>query len=45
MILEPFIMEYKNDKHGFQPFFLMFVTFQYGGLHHLDMYCTLIIEA
>ena len=21
MILEPFIMEYKNDKHGFQPFF------------------------
>ena len=23
----------------------MFVTFQYRGLHHLDMYCTLIIEA
>ena len=25
--------------------FLMFVTFQYRGLHHLDMYCTLITEA
>ena len=23
----------------------MFVTFQYRGLHHLDMHCTLIIEA
>ena len=23
----------------------MFVTFQYRELHHLDMYCTLIIEA
>ena len=22
----------------------MFVTFQYIGLHHLDLYCTLIIE-
>ena len=23
----------------------MFVTFQHRGLHHLDLYCTLIIEA
>ena len=23
----------------------MFVTFQYRGLHHLDVYCTLTIEA
>ena len=23
----------------------MVVTFQYGGLHHLDLYCTLIIKA
>ena len=22
----------------------MFVTFQYRGLHHLDLYCTLFIE-
>ena len=25
--------------------FWMFVTFQYRGLYHLDMYCTLIIQA
>ena len=31
-------------KMGFNNF-LMFVTFQYRGLHHLGMYCTLIIEA
>ena len=31
-------------KMGFNHF-LMFVTFQYRGLHHLDMYCTLITEA
>ena len=24
--------------------FLVFVIFQHRGLHHLDMYCTLIIE-
>ena len=30
-------------KMGFNHFW-MFVTFQYRGLHHLDMYCTLIIE-
>ena len=41
MILEPVIMEYKLD---FSHFF-MFVTFQYRGLRHLDMYCTLIIDA
>ena len=34
-----------NYKNGFQSFFLMFGTFQYRGLHHLDMYCTLITEA
>ena len=28
---------------GFNHFW-MFLTFQYRGLHHLDMYCTLIIE-
>ena len=33
-----------NDKNGFYRF-LMLVTFRYRGLHHLDMYCTLIIEA
>ena len=33
-----------NDKNGFKSF-LMFVTFQDRGLYHLDMYCTLIIEA
>ena len=31
-------------KMGFNHFW-MFVTFQYRWLHHLDMYCTLIIEA
>ena len=30
-------------KMGFNQL-LMFVTFQYRGLHHLDMYCTLITE-
>ena len=39
MILDLVIMEF-NDKHGFQSF-----TFQYRGLHHLDLYCTLIVEA
>ena len=31
-------------KMGFNHFWML-VTFQYRGLHHLDMYCTLIIEA
>ena len=31
-------------KMGFNHF-LMLVTFQYRGLHHLDMYCTLITAA
>ena len=30
-------------KMGFN-YFLMFVTFQYRGLHHLELYCTLTIE-
>ena len=29
---------------GFNQFWML-VTFQYRGLHHLDTYCTLIIEA
>ena len=33
-----------NDKMGVNHFW-MSVIFQYRGLHHLDMYCTLIIEA
>ena len=32
-----------NDKMGFNHFW-MHVTFQYRGLHHLDMHCTVIIE-
>ena len=36
-ILEPVIMGFNH--------FWMFVTFQNRGLHHLDMYCTLIIES
>ena len=31
-------------KMGFNHFWML-VTFQYRGLHHLGMYCTLIIEA
>ena len=35
----------QNEKYymGFNHF-LMFVTFRYRGLHHLDLYCTLINE-
>ena len=43
MILEPFIMQDTNDENGFNHF-LMSVTFQYRGLHHLGMYYNLIIE-
>ena len=37
MIKEPVIME---NKMGFN-LFLMFVTFQFRGLHHLELYCTI----
>ena len=33
-----------NDRNGFQSL-RMFVMFQYRELHHLDLYCTLIVEA
>ena len=42
MILKPVIME-TSDTNGFQSF--LNLSFQDGGLHHLDKYCTLIIEA
>ena len=32
-----------NDKMGYNHFWT-FVIFQYGGLHHLNMYCTWTIE-
>ena len=44
MILEPVVIWNTNDKNGFQSF-LMLATFQYRVILHLDMYCTLIIEA
>ena len=42
MNLEPFVME-QNDKMGFNHF-CMFATFQYRGLIHLELHCTLTIE-
>ena len=44
MILKPAIMDTINDKNGFQSF-LNACDFSERGLLHLDMYCTLIIEA
>ena len=41
---EPSHYGIQTIKMGFNHF-RMHVTFQYRGLHHLDMYCTLIIEA